>query len=335
MTIQQLLDEKVLRIASLPPGNFSDIESVRSLSVPLIADDYPAKTAVMWNAAYKYIGMSDKNSMMVANPKDATRIMEALRNDPKYCGGGAGIGWKEIVIPYLDEVTPLAKAMGAVNIIKKAEDGQLIGENTDGIGFAESLKSLFGQDWESSSKEILLLGAGGSGKAIAFALGYFGAKVSIVNRTEEKAVLLAEAVNSFFGKALAKGFGRDKIASLVPLADAIVSVIDDSSSPLDAYSTIGPMDLPVSPETVERNLIESAKILEGAKSSLIVSDIRIRKEKTPMLAQAEKLGFRVLDGIPMVVNQGVQAFSFLYNRTLRRRRVHPEGVRQIMRDAIQ
>ena len=335
MTIQRLLKEKVLRRASLPMGNWQIISVAQSLSVPLIAEDYPAKTPAMWNSAYEHFGMRDRNFMVVADPKDAAKIMKTFRNDPKYRGGGAGIGWKEIVIPYLDEVTPMAKAMGAVNIVKKTDPAYLIGDNTDGVGFAQSLADMFPKGYKLRDKEVLLLGAGGSGRAIAFALADFGTRVNIVNRTEEKAVSLAKDVKAYFNGVKVKGFGRNEIASLIPSADAVVSVVDDVASPFDQYSTIGAMDFPVSPRTVERNQMNSEQILKTAKRSLIVSDIRIRREKTPMLVQAEKLGFKILDGIPMVINQGVQAFHFLYDEELGEKDIKPREVYRIMKEAIQ
>src|ERR1035437_2785186 len=219
MTIQQLIDTNILRIASLPPSNWSDVVTTKSLTLPLIAEDYPAKTAVMWNTAYGRFGMPDKNSMVVADPKDVASIIATFRSDPKYRGGGIGVGFKEIVISHLDEVTPLALAMGAVNIVKKTDDGRLIGDNTDGLGYAESLEDIFGGQKALQSKHILILGAGGSGRAIAFALADFGAKVTIINRTVDKAVLLAESLNAYFGKVVAKGLGRENIASLIPSAD--------------------------------------------------------------------------------------------------------------------
>ncbi len=83
MNLSTLVREGVAHIAQMPPGNWRDIATARFLSVPLIAEDYPAKTAVMWNAAYAAFGMPDRNMMLVADPKDLDRIMPALRADPR------------------------------------------------------------------------------------------------------------------------------------------------------------------------------------------------------------------------------------------------------------
>jgi shikimate dehydrogenase len=224
--------------------------------------------------------------------------------------------------------------MGAVNIIKKNGQNRLIGDNTDGMGYARSLEdvlAVLGRPLKDA--RVLILGAGGSGRAIAFALADAGALLTILNRTEPKAHELAEALNAHFRSVVAVGGGRDLIPSALGEADAVVSVIDDAASPLDAYSTIGDMELPVTEESIRRNRETAEGLLKKARTSLVVSDIRIRKGPTAMLAQAQELGFPTLDGIPMVVNQGVAAFWWLYREQLFARGVAQTDVAQVMRTA--
>ena len=334
MNIESLLQEGIARVAELPPDNWREVCGTAPLTVPLIAEDYPAKTAVMWNAMYRRLLVPGRNMMLVADPKDLARIVEAFRTDPRYRGGGAGVGFKEAIIPYLDEVTPLAKAMGAVKIINKDQRGRLIGDNTDGEGYARSLEGILAaKGRELFGARVLMLGAGGSGRAISFALANKGAQLVILNRTESKAHELAESLNRYFETGASVGGGREMLPALLAKANAVVSVIDDATSPLDAYSTIGDMELPVTPESIARNHASAEQRLQKAKRSLVVSDIRIRKEETPMLAQARALGFETLDGIPMVVNQGVAAFWWLYADALAKRNVPQEDVAETMRAA--
>lgn len=316
MNITTLLQEGTARIASLPPANWQKADEAMPLTVPLIAEDYPAKTAIMWNEAYVRFGLPDRNMMVVASTKDLTRITQVFREDSRYQGGGVGVGFKEVILLYLDEITPLAEAMGAVNIIKKV-GGRLIGDNTDGEGYARSLENVLLAEGKPLKKaHVLMLGAGGSGHAIAFALAQKGARLTILNRTEAKARDLADSLNRYFGSQIAKGGGREKMALAITEADAVVSVIDDALSPLDAYSTIGDMELPVTSESIERNRRTTERLLQKAKRSIVISDIRIRKEPTAMLREAKALGYRTLDGIPMVVYQGVAAFWWLYGDRL-------------------
>ncbi len=334
MNLSTLVREGVAHIAQLPPSNWRDIATARFLSVPLIAEDYPAKTAAMWNAAYAALGMPDRNMMLVADPKDLNQIMPALRADPRYQGGGVGIGFKEAVLPYLDDITPLARAMGAVNIIKKDGQGRLVGDNTDGAGYARSLEEALAKNGIAmKDAHILMLGAGGSGRAIAFALADKGARLTILNRTEAKAQELSDTLNRYFGRTAASGGSRKLLSSVIVGTDAIVSVIDDAVSPLDAYSTIGVMELPVTRESIERNRIDAEHLLGSLDRKVVISDIRIRKGPTAMLSQAKELGFRTLDGIPMVVNQGVDAFRWLYDAPLALRIVDQADIPRIMRTA--
>ncbi len=333
MNIEQLACQGLVVPATLPPNN-GDITSSQ-MTMPLIAEDYPAKTAVMWNAAYATFGLSAQNVMVVADPNNVQPILNALRNDHRYFGGGAGIGFKEVVIPYLDTVTPLAKAVGAVNIIKK-EDGILVGDNTDGEGYVRSLEEKLAKNGTSLEKAaVLMLGAGGSARGIGFALAKRNVRLTILNRTAEKAEELAQSINVYAGKAVATGGGRDRISSLLPSQDVVVSVIDDAKSPLDAYSTLGTMDLPITPKSIKENRASVSALLEVAKPILLISDIRIRNAKVPMLLQAEKLGFATLDGIGMVINQGAMAFWWLYGDTLSAQGVTIGDVEQVMRKVVQ
>lgn len=325
---------RLLALAKKPPGNpvsLHELERCARYELTLIDHDYAGRTPRMWNALHRQFGIDGTMAMMVGNPKDVASVLASLKQDPKYVGGGVGAGFKEAVIPHLDEVLPLAKAMGAVNIIKKTRDGRLVGNNTDGDGYAQSLEQMLMQlGRELRGAKILLLGAGGSGRAIAFALAERGARVSILNRTEEKAQELARDLNAYFKSDVAFGGGREFVEELIPLQDAVVSVIDDAQSPLDEYSTLGGMVVPVTPDSIQANQEQVELLLRSANPHLIVSDIRIRSEETAMLAQARTHGFSVLDGIPMVVNQGVVAFWWVYQSELEAKHVTQKDVEDVM-----
>lgn len=91
-----------------------------------------------------------------------------LKAHPNLVGLNVTIPYKEKVIPFLDELSPAAKEIGAVNTIKFV-DGKLVGYNTDVIGFETSLKAFFKRS-ENSPKAALILGTGGAAKAIAYVL---------------------------------------------------------------------------------------------------------------------------------------------------------------------
>ena len=330
---------KLLTLAKEPPDNPASWDGLKRFAryeVTPIDHDYAGKTPAMWNAVHRAFGMDAAMAMVVGNPTDAAAIVDAFRSDPKYVGGGSGSGFKERVYKLLDEITPLARAMGAVNIIKKLPSGKLLGDNTDGVGYARSLEKILSEQRKIlNGAKVMILGAGGTGRSIAFALGEMGAQLTILNRTEEKATDLAQALNAYFGKATARGGGRQLIEELLPQQDAVVSTVDDAHSPLDVYSTLGLMGLPVTSESIRKNEEEVARLLGSAKTSLIVSDIRLRKEETPMLRQAHELGFKILNGVPMVVNQGVAAFWWMYQNELEALGIEITDIEDIMWQVVQ
>ncbi len=317
------------------PASFEEFSQYEHYTITPIDHDYPGKTPVLWNTLYKKCNIHAVMAMVVGNPADVHDIIASLRRDPKYMGGGSGSGFKELVLNELDDTTPLAKAIGAVNVIKRESDGRLIGDNTDGAGYVESLaQTMRSQGRELKGSRILILGAGGTGRAIAFTLADRGASLVILNRTKSKAVELSQSVNAHFGKIAAIGGGRELIPEYLPSSDALVSVIDDATSPLDEYSTLGTMDLPVTTDSLEKNRISAAELLKTARPSFIVSDIRLRSSETPMLQQAREMGFTTLDGVPMVINQGIVAFWWLYGDHLTKQGVTKEDIAKIIQEII-
>lgn len=335
-TIAQLLDAGVIQPARKPPRNDADLHRLQRATVPLLAHDYPAKTAAMWNAVYDLMRVEDRNVMVVAEPVDAARILAAFRADPTYEGGGAGIGFKEVVAPLLDELTPRAQAVGAVNIIRKVA-GKLAGDNTDGLGLAIALEYHFAEHGRRlGDTRLLLLGAGATARSIAFALAERGAMTIIANRTPERAIVLADDLNRHVDRPAATGVGRNKLDDFLPFADAVIAAVDSATSPIDAYSPLGEMPDAVTPEAIAANLGESAARLTkiAPRNGRIVVDIRIREGELPLLRQAREQGFAAMDGIPMVVNQAVEAFWWLYGGELALRD-HPtkDEIAGIMRNA--
>jgi len=317
------------------PGNMD----FSSYTIPLIEHDYPAKTATMWNAAYREFGIDAGNIMLVGDPRQCKHILEVFRQDTKYRGGGAGVGFKDEVIPFLDEIEPLAQEIGAVNFIMKTSDGKLKGFNTDGAGYAQGLEEVFKRRREElRGKKAVILGAGGAGNAVAFALAEKGMKVVVLNRTVAKACDLASKINEYLGKkgvreAVRFG-GEELIAAEVRNAAAVINVsTKGSSGELEKYSALAPAVLPATEENVRENLERARAVLNTMPREATVSDIVLGKKLTPLLQAAEEAGFEILDGVPMVINQGVRAFWLLYGKELEDKKVTKEQVAEVMKRA--
>ena len=148
---------------------------------------YPISHSVspeMHNAAFENLGLNYEYVPFEVKPEDLKRVLDGLRGEG-VIGFNVTIPHKETIIPYLDEVTKMPRIIGAVNTVKN-ENGKLVGYNTDGPGFIESLKLDAGL--EVKGKEIVVLGAGGAAKAVVVMLAEAEAKtIFITDIAKEKA----------------------------------------------------------------------------------------------------------------------------------------------------
>jgi len=211
-----------------------------------------------------------------AELEKAVRGMTALG----FIGFNVTIPHKESMLNLVDEVEPGAQLVGAINTVKIA-DGKLIGHNTDGQGFMESLKR---NDVNIRDRHIVVLGAGGAARAVSIAVAADGPKrMTIVNRTFERGRHLAFSINDKIGKRLAKA------ASEIPRdADIIINTTslgmwpDVHASPITGYSL---------------------------RADTVVCDIVYNPRKTLMLKQAEAMGCKTVDGIGMLIGQALRSIE--------------------------
>jgi shikimate dehydrogenase len=194
---------------------------------------------------------------------------------------------KQAVIPLLDELSDEARVMGAVNtVVLRA--GRLVGHNTDGPGWRWGFeRALPGADLA----QVVLLGAGGAGSAIAHAVMRMGAaRLVIVDREVERAHALADELNRHYGGTRADGSG-----------DA-ATALRGASGMIHATPT-GMAKLP--------GLPLAAELL---RPGLWVSEIVYFPLETALLQAARERGCRVADGGGMAVGQAVGAFELFTGR---------------------
>ncbi len=320
--------------------NLNALDGLDGYTVPLIAHDYGAKTPMMWNALYKKLGLNIKNIMVVADPKNAEVIFRDLREDPKYFGGGAGVGFKER-LEFLDGVKPCD--LKAVNIIVK-EERRLIGYNTDSDGFVRSLEdklNCIGKILEHGN--FMIVGAGGVAKEVAKKLAERDANyIVIVNRTFSKAVAIADELNKKYGRSIAVGMGENMTRGVLLNSeikpDAVINLSDKGGdSCLDAtffYSTTDNRGRDLSPEIIEHISRDTIRLSVTLNPNMIYADIVLPssgRSKSLRLVEGElrqALGKNgggdvskyILDGVPMVVYQAAPAYvkiqesSGIYNK---------------------
>ena len=204
-------------------------------------------------------------------------------------GGNFTIPHKVAVLAHLDELSPAAELMGAVNCVlvrggKAGEPCTLLGENTDGKGFVESLRTVT----EPEGKRVVVLGAGGAARAIAVELGLAkAASIEIVNRNQDRGESLAELL-------------RER----VHVASQWTAWEGDYSAPADC-------DVLINATSVGLGDAEARVPLdvETLRSELVVADVIFNPPETRLIRDAKQRGCTTLDGLGMLVNQGVIGFK--------------------------
>ncbi|MBT2341971.1 MULTISPECIES: shikimate dehydrogenase [Pseudomonas] len=189
---------------------------------------------------------------------------------------------KQAIIPLLDELSPEARGIGAVNTVV-LKDGKRVGHNTDCLGFAEGFRRGL---VDVSRGHVVQMGAGGAGAAVAHALLAEGVQaLSIFDVEISRAEALANHLNQHFGAGRARA-GHDLAAAMAE-ADGLVNT-----------TPMGMAKLPGMPVPVE--------LLRG---ELWVAEIVYFPLETELLRSARALGCRTLDGGNMAVFQAVKAFE--------------------------
>ena len=225
----------------------------------------------MHNAAFQALGL---NKAYVAFPvTDVANAMSGLKA-LGIRGVSVTIPHKQAVIPLLDTIDPVAEKIGAVNTLVIRE-GAAHGLNTDWLGANRALAEVMAL----SGKHVLLLGAGGSARAIGFGLLEAGAQVTIANRTAEKAAALATALGCPW-------LPLSETPTLA--ADALVNATSVGMAP-----HVG--RLPIAAATVA--------------NFPVVMDIVYSPLETQLLATARQAGCTVVDGLAMLLYQGAAQFE--------------------------
>ncbi|UCC58151.1 MAG: shikimate dehydrogenase [Candidatus Bathyarchaeum sp.] len=239
---------------------------------------------VMHNAAFKELKL---NMIYVAFTVTRNELKGAISSARilGFQGLNVTMPHKNAVMKYLDETVSTAKSIGAVNTILNNE-GRLVGYNTDGIGAMRALKE---NSISPEGKKLLLLGAGGAGKAIAFQAAQEVEEIVVLNRTSEKAERLAEALGKKFGK---------KVKGESFSSEILKDEMRDTNILVNATS-VG-MHPDVNRSLVPRNLL---------RSDLCVMDIVYSPLKTRLLLDAEAVGAKVVSGLEMLIYQGAVSFE--------------------------
>ena len=317
--LENLTQNGLWQTAKLPPANANGFDTEKMM-VTLINHDYPARTPLLWNSAFHTFNIAAQSLVLVpgsneVDKEDLKWTLEVFRDDNRFIAGGLGVGFKDESLEWLDVLDDSAANVGAANFVRKDENGRLVGYNTDGTGFVQGLQENFPALKQLSGKKALLLGSGGTANAIAFALVKAGTKLIIANRTETKAIALAEKINEFYQLPTdkqARGCSEKQLESCLQDMDLVVNAsIKGATGEWEDYSSLAGTDL-----GLEYNLQTSQELLARLPASCVIADVILGTKDTPLITQAKRLGLPTMDGLPMVVSQAALAFSLSYGQEL-------------------
>ena len=236
-------------------------------------------TQVMVEAAYRHHNLDWRYLTIEVGPDDLEDAVKGAKA-MGFQGFNCTIPHKVKVIDYLDGLGESASLMGAVNCVVR-KDGKWIGENTDGKGFVSSLKELT----DPKGKSVVIFGAGGAARAIGVEVALAGASaITIVNRSPGRGEELTSLLD-------------DKLpvqANFVPWDKTFVL-------PAGTDVLINATSIGLFPDVDARLDFD----LESLSSETVVADVIPNPPATNLVRDARGKGCKVIDGLGMLVNQGV------------------------------
>lgn len=239
-----------------------------------------SRSPLMHNAALASLGLDWVYVPFDVAPENVEAALAGIKA-LAMVGVNVTVPLKEAVLPFLDEVSDTVRQIGSANTIIH-RDGRLYGDSTDGAGFLRALEEA-GQN--ADNRSALILGAGGSARAVAFALASRRTHCKIANRTAVRAEALAENINGWFpGRATAAGWGADAGAF-----DLIVNTTSVGMHPRES-------EMPTLPPGVFDH-------------RPFVYDLIYAPAHTRLLQAAAEAGCETANGVGMLVQQGALSLS--------------------------
>ena len=240
-------------------------------------------TVAMMEAAFAHHGLAWRYVNMEVTPADLGAAVRGARA-MGFRGFNCSLPHKVAVIAHLDGLGESAAVMGAVNCVVRRGD-QFIGENTDGKGFLKSLMELT----DPRGKAVVLFGAGGAARALAVELGLAGVRrMVIVNRSAARGAELIALL-------------REKLR----LDCDLVAAGGEYAVPADTDLVINGTSIGLY-DSDARPVVDLASLRPG----MVAADVVFSPPRTRFLREAEARGCRTLDGLGMLVNQGVIGLKY-------------------------
>ncbi len=244
-----------------------------------------SKSPLLHNFWFERYGVDGVYVPLPVQPPDLASVVRAL---PRmgFLGCNVTLPHKAAMLDLVDTVDPLAAAIGAVNTVLVDKAGELTGCNTDGLGFLAHLDASV-PDWRASTRRVVLVGAGGAARALAFTFLANGIQeLALVNRTPERAATLVERL----------GDGTGAVVTAPPWPER--------------HRALEGTDLLVN--TTSLGMVGQPALdldLQALPPTAVVADIVYTPLATPLLAEARRRGHRTVDGLGMLLHQAVPGFT--------------------------
>ncbi|MBN8501875.1 MAG: shikimate dehydrogenase [Sphingomonadales bacterium] len=242
-------------------------------------------------------------------PGDLADYIATRRADPDWRGCNVTMPHKQAVMPLLDQIDPQAQRIGAFNTVVPGSSGTLTGFNTDAAGFIEPLLPLLGQSHLYRMARIM--GAGGAARAIVAALADCGFTLVLAARDPAKARALLDELAPR---------GQHHAVDLAHFAPPTDFVFDDRTQLLDLVVNASPLGMADHPPL--------AFDFSHAPPGSVVYDIVTHPLETPLLAEARRRGFTVIDGLAMLIGQAAAAFERFFGQPAPRE--HDDALRALL-----
>ena len=260
----------------------------------------------MHNAAAADLGLNWAYVPMAVHPDDVETAVRCLPS-LGFRGINITVPHKQTILPHLDAASTGAQALKAVNTIvvewpstddeqqttnnkqhPPASEAGLVGYNTDWSGFMADLDEL---DIDVSGRDCIVIGAGGSARAVAYGLGTVGGRVQVLSRRVEQAEKLVADLRPFF----VDGVLRERPFAQLP--DAVA----ECAAPLIVNTT----PVGMSPNSDDTPWPQALSFPDNA----IIYDLVYNPAQTSFMQQAQAAGCRAINGLGMLVHQGALAFQ--------------------------
>ncbi len=256
-------------------------------------------TQYMMEKAFAQVGLDWRYLTLEVAPADLADAIKGMRA-MGFRGCNLTIPHKVEVIQYLDRTSEAAALMGAVNCVNRVGH-ELVGENTDGKGFVQSLR----EATNPAEKNVAILGAGGAARAIAVEVALAGAaQITEVNRGETRGQELVDLINNRVHVA-ARFVKWEGDYEVPPETDIVINATSIGLGDAEAR-------VPLAVDTLE--------------SDMVVADVIFNPPETRLIRDAQQRGCATLDGLGMLVNQAVIAFRIWTGQ---------DANAEVMRDALE